>query len=98
MYWISRKARPHSTGDSKAAVVRSGDYKLMQFLETKKIELYNLKEDIGEEINLSATEPQKAAQLFALLKDWKKEMLVPERLDVLKRAKKKGKNKSSSCS
>ncbi len=93
VYWISRKARPHSTGDSKAAVVRSGDYKLMQFLETKKIELYNLKEDIGEEINLSATEPQKAAQLFALLKDWKKEMLVPERLDVLKRGKKKGKKK-----
>ncbi len=93
VYWISRKARPHSTGDSKAAVVRSGDYKLIQFIDTKTVELYNLKEDVGEETNLSETEPQKAAQLFALLKDWKKKMLVPERLDVLKRGKKKGKNK-----
>ena len=96
VYWISRKARPHSTGDSKAAVVRSGDYKLIQFLETKNIELYNLKEDISEENNLSEKEPQKAAQLLQLLKDWKKEMLVPERLDVGKKNKdgKKGKKKN----
>lgn len=87
VYWISKKARPHSTGDSKAAVVRSGDYKLIQFLETKEVELYNLKKDIGEEFNLSEKEPQKTAQMLQLLKDWKKEMLVPERLDVGKKNK-----------
>lgn len=92
VYWISRKARPHSTGDSKAAVVRSGDYKLIQFLGTDKIELYNLKEDISEEHNLSEKEPSKAAQMLQLLKDWKKEMLVPARLDVGKKNKGKKKN------
>lgn len=95
VYWISRKARPHSTGDSKAAVVRSGDYKLIQFLETKKIELYNLKEDISEENNLEEKEPAKAARMLQLLKDWKKEMLVSTRLDVGKKnkGKKKGEGK-----
>ncbi len=93
VFWISRKARPHSTGDSKAAVVRSGNYKLIRFLESKNIELYNLKEDVGEENNLSEKEPEKAAKMLQLLKDWKKEMLVPERLNVLKRGKNKKKGK-----
>lgn len=92
VYWMSRKARPHSTGDSKAIVVRSGDYKLIQFLETKNIELFNLKEDISEENNLSEKEPAKAKQMLELLKAWKKEMLVPERMDVGKKAKKNKKH------
>ncbi|WP_452224022.1 sulfatase [Lacinutrix chionoecetis] len=87
VFWISKKARPHSTGDSKAAVVRSGDFKLIQFLGTDKVELYNLKEDISEEKDLSNKEPAKTAQMLKLLKDWKKEMLVPERLDVGKKNK-----------
>ncbi|HIC32577.1 MAG TPA: DUF4976 domain-containing protein, partial [Flavobacteriaceae bacterium] len=95
VFWMSRKARPHSTGDSKMIAVRSGDYKLIQYLETKKVELYNLKEDISEEHDLSEKEPAKTAQLLKLLKDWKKEMLVPERMDVGKKnkGKKKVKNK-----
>ena len=101
VFWISRKARPHSTGDSKAAVVRSGDYKLFQFLGTDTIELYNLKEDISEINDLSKKEPLKTAQMLKLLKDWKKEMLVPARLDVGKKNKgnkkgnKKGKGKKN---
>lgn len=96
VFWISRKARPHSTGDSKAAVVRSGNYKLIQFLETKEIELYNLKEDIGENNNLAEKEPVKKAKLLQLLKDWKKEYLVPKRLHVGKKNKggKKGSGNS----
>ncbi len=86
VFWISRKARPHSTGDSKMIAVRSGDYKLVQYIETKQLELYNLKEDISEEFNLSDKEPEKMNQLLKQLNDWKEEMLVPKRLDV-------GKNK-----
>ena len=91
VFWISKKARPHSTGDSKAAAVRSGDYKLMQFLETDKVELYNLKTDISEAHDLSTKEPAKTKELLTLLKNWKKEYLVPERLDVGKK-KRKGKD------
>jgi len=95
VFWMSKKARPHSTGDSKAMVVRSGDYKLIQFLETKNAELYDLKKDVSEENDLSEKEPQKKAQLLALLKDWKKEMLVPERLDVGKKDKNSKKDKNN---
>lgn len=95
VFWISKKARPHSTGDSKAAVVRSGDYKLIQFLDTKALELYNLKEDVGEENNLAEKEPAKTAQLLQLLKDWKKEYLVPEKTKIFK-PKDKGKTNKKS--
>jgi arylsulfatase A-like enzyme len=95
VFWISKKARPHSTGDSKAAVVRSGDYKLIQFLETKAIELYNLKEDVGEENNLAEKESAKTAQLLQLLKDWKKKYLVPEKTKIFK-PKDKGKTNKKS--
>ncbi|GAA3576606.1 sulfatase [Snuella lapsa] len=93
VFWISRKARPYSTGDSKAAAVRSGDYKLIQFLDDKAIELYNLKEDVSEVHNLVDEEPEKAAQMLTLLKDWKKNYLVPERLNVLNKTNKKSKQK-----
>jgi len=95
VFWISKKARPHSTGDSKAAVVRSGDYKLIQFLGTDKIELYNLKKDVSEENNLAEKEPKKTAQMLALLKNWKKEMLVPERLNVGKKDKSEKESKNN---
>lgn len=99
VFWHSKKARPHSTGDSKATVVRSGDYKLIHFFEKDIVEVYNLKEDIGENNDLSKKEPKKTAELFKLLKDWKKEFLVKERLQITKtnpkfsKKKKKGKKK-----
>ncbi|QOD61977.1 sulfatase [Polaribacter haliotis] len=101
VFWISRKARPHSTGDSNAAVVRSGDYKLIQFLDTEKIELYNLKNDIGEGNNLATSNPKKAAELLKTLEQWKEEYLVPEKLNVQKmnpnrkKGKKKGKKEKN---
>lgn len=40
-------APPHSAA-------RFGDRRIVEFFETGKIELYNLKDDIGEETDLSA--------------------------------------------
>ena len=84
VFWISRNARPHSTGDSKMAVVRSGDYKLIEYLETKELELYNLKEDISEEDNLLEKEPAKKDQMYMLLRDWKKAYLIPSKTKIRK--------------
>ena len=84
VFWISRNARPHSTGDSKMAVVRSGDYKLIEYLETKELELYNLKEDISEEDNLLEKEPTKKEQMYMLLRDWKKAYLIPSKTKIRK--------------
>jgi len=36
------------------------------------LELYNLKEDIGEKIDLAAKMPDKVKELHQMLKDWRK--------------------------
>ncbi|GJM33950.1 MAG: sulfatase [Saprospiraceae bacterium] len=91
VYWHSQKARPHSTGDSKCSVVRSGDYKLLHFFKDDRIELYNLKEDISEEKNLAQEEPERVKKMLTELKTWKKQYLIPEKMDMKKMAKQRAK-------
>lgn len=66
--------KPHSS-------IRVGDYKLIKFWNLKKVELYNLKDDLGELNDLSATEPAKVkeleARLMAYLEGVKSEALNP---------------------
>ncbi|MEI6946805.1 sulfatase [Paraflavisolibacter sp. H34] len=59
------------------SAVRSGDYKLLQFYEDGRLELYNLKEDIGETKDLSKQQPQKTKELLAQLEAWKKSVNAP---------------------
>ena len=61
------QSAPHS-------VIRSGSWKLMEFLETGKIELYDLAEDLGESKNLSQAKPELTKELLARLHAWKKEV------------------------
>ncbi len=51
----------------------SGDWKLMEFFEDGRLELYNLRDDIGETKNLAAAMPEKAKELRAKLIAWRKE-------------------------
>lgn len=63
------------------SAIRVGDYKLIKFWNLKKIELYNLKEDVGEINDLSKSQPDKVkeleARLIAYLKDVNAEILEP---------------------
>ncbi|MEZ5393452.1 MAG: hypothetical protein R2724_11395 [Bryobacterales bacterium] len=43
--------------------VRLGDWKLTKFYETGEVKLFNLMDDIGEEIDLSKKNPDKAKEL-----------------------------------
>ena len=43
-----------------AGAIRAGDWKLIEFFETGKIELYNLAEDIGEKNDLAKKMPDRA--------------------------------------
>ena len=52
-------------------VVQSGDWKLMEFYEDQRLELYNLAEDIGETRNLAAEQPGKARELQARPAAWR---------------------------
>ncbi|WPR71959.1 sulfatase [Flavobacterium sp. NG2] len=76
VYWNSYKARPTQTGDDKTSAVRKGEYKLLEFVESGKIELYNIKKDSGEQHDLAATMPEKKAELLALLTKWKKDYQI----------------------
>ncbi len=58
-------------------VIRSGDWKLMEFFEDGRLELYNLKEDLGEKKNLAADHPDRARQLKSRLEAWRKEIGAP---------------------
>lgn len=52
------------------SVIREGDWKLIYFYETQKVELYNLKEDVGERNNLAAAQPELAEKMRVKLFDW----------------------------
>jgi arylsulfatase A-like enzyme len=56
------------------AFIRSGDWKLLEFFETSKIELYNLKEDIGEKKDLSKEMPDKMKELHGKMLAWRGEI------------------------
>ncbi|MCG6189379.1 sulfatase [Maribellus maritimus] len=59
------------------SAIRLGDWKLIQYFENNDIELYNLKEDIGETNNLATSNPQKVNEFLEILKEWRKETAAP---------------------
>ena len=73
---------PHygNQGGTPGASIRAGDYKLIEFFEDNHVELYNLREDIGEAHDLSAELPEKAADLRERLHAWQRavEAKIPQ--------------------
>jgi arylsulfatase A len=63
---------PHYHHSRPAGAIRQGDWKLIEFYEDGRLELYNLKEDIGEKENLAAKMPEKADELKGRLAAWRK--------------------------
>ncbi len=59
------------------SLIQVGDWKLMEFLEDGRLELYNLRDDIGESKNLADTRPDKAKELHARLVAWRAEVQAP---------------------
>jgi len=59
------------------SAVRAGDWKLMEFFEDGRLELYHLKEDIGEQVNLAEERPEKRDALYRLLKAWRRAVKAP---------------------
>jgi arylsulfatase A-like enzyme len=94
-------AGPGSWRTTPVSLVHSGDWKLMEFLEDGRLELYNLKDDIGESKNLAQSMPDKARELHGKLVAWRKKinapMPTPNKPDAAdsQPAKKKGKKKAA---
>ncbi len=68
LYWHY----PHYHGSTWApgAAIRSGEWKLIEFYDEGKAELYNLRDDIGERTDLAAKAPSQTRTLRADLRHW----------------------------
>ncbi len=64
---------PHysNQGGRPGGAIREGDYKLIEFYETGRRELFDLKNDPGESMNLIDRLPETADALAARLLDWR---------------------------
>jgi arylsulfatase A len=69
LYWHY----PHysNQGGVPSGAVRAGDYKLIEFYEDGRLELYNLASDVRESRNLAQSDPRRAAELHEKLKRWR---------------------------
>jgi arylsulfatase A-like enzyme len=54
--------------------VRAGDYKLIEFYDDGRLELYDLRRDPSEQHNLTAQMPEKARELQQRLHAWRQEV------------------------
>jgi arylsulfatase A-like enzyme len=67
---------PHysNQGGKPGGAVRVGDFKLIESYEDSRVELYNLRADLGEQHDLAAKMPEKAAELRQMLHEWRNEV------------------------
>ncbi len=67
---------PHYHGSSwtPGASIRDGDWKLIEFYHFGNVELYNLKDDPGEQHDRSKSEPEQTKLLLEKLHTWQKSM------------------------
>jgi len=61
----------HPGGATPYGAVRAGDLRLVEFYEDDRVELYNLRDDVGESRDLASAMPQRAAELRRMLHDWR---------------------------
>ena len=59
------------------SVIRVGDWKLHQYFEDGGLELYNLRDDIGETRNLAKSMNEKTSELLARLEGWREGIGAP---------------------
>lgn len=64
------RTRPGST-------VLHNNWKLHHYFEDNALELYDLKNDLGERNDLALSHPEKAKELYNLLDSWRKEVDAP---------------------
>ncbi|CAG7638404.1 Arylsulfatase [Paenibacillus allorhizosphaerae] len=73
---------PHygNQGGTPGSSIRMGDYKLIEFFEDGRLELYDLKNDISEAHDLSSQLPERAQFMQAKLAQWRErvEAKIPQ--------------------
>jgi arylsulfatase A-like enzyme len=59
------------------SVIQEGEWKLMEFFEDGRLELYNLRADLGETNNVARAQPGRARELHAALQAWRTSVQAP---------------------
>lgn len=59
------------------SVIRKGDFKLLEFFEDQRLELYDVVRDRGEGKNLAEDQPEKLKELHADLVAWRTRVAAP---------------------
>jgi arylsulfatase A len=67
LYWHY----PHYHHSRPSGAIRAGDWKAIEFFDTHAIELYNLKDDLGESKDLVVAQPEKVKELRDRLRAWR---------------------------
>jgi arylsulfatase A-like enzyme len=70
-------ARQDTWRTTPVGVIVAADWKLMEFFEDHRLELYNLREDIGEKHNLAQSKPEKVKELHAKMIAWRESIKAP---------------------
>jgi hypothetical protein len=96
-------AGPGSWRTTPVGTITTGEWKLMEFFEDGRLELYNLKDDVGETKNLAKTMPDKARELHTKMLAWRAAIKAPmptantNPSDEAPAKKKQGKNKKKAA-
>ncbi|MBI4579749.1 MAG: sulfatase [Planctomycetes bacterium] len=72
LYWDFTLDRPERR--RSASAIRRGDYKLIEYHDTRTDELYDLGRDPSEEHDLAGEMPEKRTELAGALKQWRREV------------------------
>ncbi|WP_161602442.1 sulfatase [Tautonia marina] len=68
LYWHFPHDYPTTT---PVGAIRAGNWKLLEYFEDGRLELYNLARDPGELENLASAQPERTAELHQQLIDWR---------------------------
>jgi arylsulfatase A len=70
-YWHYPLTEPHFLGGRSAGSIRKGDWKLIEFFDKKEVELFNLKDDPGEQRDVSGDFAAKVTEMKEELANWR---------------------------
>jgi arylsulfatase A-like enzyme len=70
IYWHFPHYSNHGM-QSPGGAIRAGDYKLLEYYENNTVQLFNLANDIGEQNDLAAVQPDKVNELRTMLHSWR---------------------------
>ncbi|MCY2935757.1 MAG: sulfatase-like hydrolase/transferase [Planctomycetota bacterium] len=76
--------------DHPQTALRQGDYKLVHYWDTNQDFLYNLTDDLSEQTNLAAAEPERTGKMLKVLQEHVRAGLGDQQFEALERGVKQG--------